>query len=141
MNRSLKKGSRRNPRPQQIEEDLFNHIIWSLGAFYLIVSKGPIHWDFPIGQVGGIEMIRSSCRVNHAVQIRDRSSKNKASTLFPIQRPALSLCFHIENSLQMKRCQRASYFQTDLLHLYITLVYQEYARKALRIVDSSPEMA
>jgi len=33
--------------PQQIEEDFFNHIVWAprecaLGAFYLIVLKGPI---------------------------------------------------------------------------------------------------
>ncbi|WJZ83227.1 hypothetical protein VitviT2T_002926 [Vitis vinifera] len=41
--------------PQQIEEDLFNHIVWApriwrpWAAFYLIVSKGPMNWDFPIG--------------------------------------------------------------------------------------------
>ncbi|KAL9687384.1 hypothetical protein QQ045_031785 [Rhodiola kirilowii] len=40
--------------PQQIEVDLFNHIVGlleygALGAFYFIVSNGPIHWDFPIG--------------------------------------------------------------------------------------------
>lgn len=67
--------------PQRIEEDLFNHIVWAPRiwrpwAFYLIVSKGPMNWDFPIGsghfgasgsfmmkRMGFKRMIRSSCRV------------------------------------------------------------------------------
>jgi len=48
-----RRGSRRNPRPATNRGRLFNHIvralrIWALGAFYLIVSKGLIYWDFPI---------------------------------------------------------------------------------------------
>ena len=48
----------------------------ALGAFYLIVSKGPMNWDFPIGpglfgasgsfmmkRMSFKRMIRSSCRV------------------------------------------------------------------------------
>ncbi|KAL9664391.1 hypothetical protein QQ045_019791 [Rhodiola kirilowii] len=60
--------------PQQIEDGLTEY--GALGAFYFIVSKGPIHWDFPIvqGHFGASEsfmmkrmsfkrMIQSSCRV------------------------------------------------------------------------------
>lgn len=67
--------------PQQIEEDFFNHIvwaprIWSPWAFYFIVLKGPMNWDFPIGpghfgtsgsfmmkRMSFKRMIQSSCRV------------------------------------------------------------------------------
>ncbi|KAF3672671.1 ribosomal protein S7 [Capsicum annuum] len=63
------------------QEDLFNHIvwvprIWSLWGFLLIVSKGPMNWDFPIGpghfgtsgsfmmkRMSFKRMIRGSCRV------------------------------------------------------------------------------
>lgn len=65
--------------PQQIEEDLFNHIVWApriWSPWGLIVSKGPMNWDFPIGpghfgasgsfmmkRMSFKRMIRSSCRV------------------------------------------------------------------------------
>jgi len=128
----------------------FNHIvwaprIWSPWAFYLIVSKGPIHWDFPIGpghfRVSGSflmkksfkRMIRSSCRVEPCSTIYNIDlPKNKAffwinqfiwdpsnPLFFLFKDQPLSLCFHIENSLQMKRCQKGFLLLKQiLLHLY-----------------------
>ncbi|KAK8953149.1 Protein ycf2 [Platanthera guangdongensis] len=67
--------------PQQIEQYLFNHIVWlleygALATIYLIVSKGPLNLDFPIGlghfganrsflikRMSLKRMIQSSCRV------------------------------------------------------------------------------
>ncbi|KAL2899295.1 Protein Ycf2 [Bienertia sinuspersici] len=100
------------------------------GAFYLIVSKGPMNWDFPIGpghfrgkriiydkedelQKNDSEFLQSG---TVQYQTRDRSSKEQGffrisqfiwdptdPLFFLLKISPLSLCFPIENSLQMKR--------------------------------------
>ncbi|KAH0851497.1 hypothetical protein HID58_094703 [Brassica napus] len=47
----------------------------------------------------------------------------------------LSLCFHIENSLQMKRCQRGFLLPNRiLLHLYMNAGLIKIRKKALRML-------
>ncbi|KAL8265437.1 hypothetical protein R6Q59_023567 [Mikania micrantha] len=68
---------------QQIEEDLFNHI-GALGAFYLIVSKGPIHWDFPIGPEDELQENDSEFLQSGTVQYQTRDRSSKEQGLFRI---------------------------------------------------------
>ena len=121
MNRILKKGeesSTHNKQRRIFSITSFGLLKYgALGAFYLIVLKGPIIWDFPLGpghfgtsgsfmmkRMNFKRMIQSSCRVEHAVpdtrQIFQRTGlfSNKpihlgpcGSTLFPIQRSAFCL--------------------------------------------------
>jgi len=56
---------------------------------------------------------------------------SSGSTLFLIQRCLLSLCFHIDNSLQMKRCQGNFLLPKQIfLHLYIKIGLSRICKKS-----------
>ncbi|KAE9584775.1 hypothetical protein Lalb_Chr25g0281861 [Lupinus albus] len=90
--------------PQQIEEDLFNHIVWAprtwhpLGFLFDCIER-PNELGFPyrVGSFRGKQIIYYE---EYEFQQND-SVFLKGGTLLCL----LSMGFHIENYLQMKRCQ------------------------------------
>ncbi|KAH0854204.1 hypothetical protein HID58_090124 [Brassica napus] len=122
--------------------------IWRPRGFLFDCIEGLMNWDFPIwpGHFGasGSFMMKSMSAENDSEFLQSGTmqyQRRDRSTLFPIQdQPFVSVFSHRE-FLQMKRCQRASYFPTDPPTSIYKRWFQEYARKALRIVDSAPEMA
>ncbi|KAJ7941946.1 Protein Ycf2 [Quillaja saponaria] len=139
--------------PQQIEEDLFNHIVWAPRiwrpwGFLFDCIERPNELGFPYwaGSFRGKRIIYDEedelqendseflQSVTMQYQTRDRSSKEQG--FFRISQfiwdPAgitpfsyskislLSVCvFPSSNSLQIKRCQGASYFPNRSSYIYI----------------------
>jgi len=129
--------------PQQIEEDCIERPN-SLGFPYWARSfrgKRIIYDEEDELQENDSEFLQSGTM---QYQIRDRSSKEQgvfrisqfiwdpADPLFFLFKDSpLSLCFHIENSLQMKRCQRGFLLPKQiLLHLYINAGLSRIRKKS-----------
>ncbi|XP_052880878.1 protein Ycf2-like [Gossypium arboreum] len=159
-NRSLKKGRRRSTDPQQIEEDLFNHIVWAPRiwrpwGFLFDCIERPNELGFLLGRVisgqGSFmmkrmsfkRMIRRSCRVEpcstrHEIDLpKNKAFSNKlihlgscGSTLFLFKDQPFVSVFSHREFLQMKRCQRASYPKQILLHLYINAGLSRIRKKS-----------
>ncbi|THU42699.1 hypothetical protein C4D60_Mb00t17840 [Musa balbisiana] len=140
-----------------------SHKYGALVANYVIVLKSPL-FSIGLGASGPFYHEEDELQENDSeflqsetmqYQTRDRSSKEQG--FFRVSQfiwtlrihsfsyskiSPLSLCFHVENSLQMKRCQRCLLLpKQNLLHLCINAGSSRIRKKVLRIVDSSPEMA
>ncbi|KAH0854084.1 LOW QUALITY PROTEIN: hypothetical protein HID58_092614, partial [Brassica napus] len=156
-------GERSSPRPEQIEEDLFNHIVWAPRiwrprGFLFDCIERPNELGFPYlaGSFRGKRIIydeKYELQENDSeflqsgtmqYQRRDRSSKEQGffrisqfiwdprrSTLFLFKDQPFVSVFYIENSLQMKRCQRGFLLPKQiLLHLYINAGLSRIRKKS-----------
>ncbi|KAL2943783.1 Protein Ycf2 [Bienertia sinuspersici] len=106
------------------------------GAFYVIVSKNLMNWGFPIGpdhfRARGSFMIK---RMSFKRMIWS-SYRDLPDPLFFLfkDHPFISMFSHLE-FFTNEDIVVASYFPNEYSYISIsTLFYQEYARKALRIV-------